>query len=119
MSRVTAPLGYPVHPDPYMADTLKQVRHALDSAEVQRRINGLSEERFLELLHGVLKTIHGSSVNRGYTRSVFYSCAVVFPPAASQSWSQVLGECLGLLSALDGSESPKFWNVASLVEAES
>ena len=108
---MTASVEYQVYPDPYMADMLKQFRHALDSVEVQTRINGLSEERFLELLHGVLGTIHGSSVNRSYTRSVFYSCAVVSPPVASQSWSRVLAGCLVLLSALDESESPRFWNV--------
>ena len=104
-------------PDPYMTDMLKQFRQALGTAEVQTRINGLSEEQFLELLHGVLKILHGSPLNRGYTRAVFYSCTIYLPPP-SPSWSQVLVRCLGLLSALEEHESPRFWSAAGLVESE-
>ena len=104
-------------PDPYLTDMLKQFRQALGTAEVRTRVNDLSEEQFLELLHRVLKTLHGSSLNRGYTRSVFYSCTVDLP-APSRGWSQVLVRCLGLLSALEEYESPRFWSVAGLVESE-
>src|SRR5262245_34372360 len=97
-------------PDPYMTDMLKQFRQALGTTEVRTRINGLSEAQFLELLHRVLKALHGSSLNRGYTRSVFYSCTVDLP-AASRGWSQVLVRCLGLLSALEEHEPPRFWSV--------
>jgi hypothetical protein len=114
---MTALSGYPSYPDPYMADTLKQFRQALSTADVRTRINGLSEEQFVDVLYGVLKTVHGSSLNRGYARSVFYSCTGDLPPAASGSWPHVLGRCLGLISALNESESPRFWKVAGLAES--
>src|SRR5262245_14417089 len=108
----------PSFPDSYTTDMLAQFGQALGTAEVRTRINGMSEAQFIELLHGVLKTLHGSSLNHGYTRSVFYSCTGDLPPATSPSWTRVLVRCLGLLSALEEHEASRFWSVADLVESE-
>src|SRR5262245_39362578 len=113
MTPAPDPLGNPSSPDPNIADMLKRFHQALGAAEAETRINGLSEEQFLDVLHRVLKAIHGSAINRGYTRSVFYSCTVDLPVGLDSSWSQVLVRCLGLLRALNGSESPRFWSVAT------
>jgi len=96
-----------------MTDMLKRFHQALGAAESQTRINGMSREQFLDFLHRALKAIHGSTLNRGYTRSVFYSCTVDLPAELGPSRSQVLARCLGLLSALNESESPRFWSVAT------
>ena len=72
----------------------------------------------LELLHRALEALHGYTVNRGYTRSVFYACTEGLPREAPPKWSQVLVRCLGLLGALNESQSPRFWSAAGLVESE-
>ena len=113
MTLAPAEHAYTSSPDPNMTDMLKRFHQALGATEVQKRIDGMSEEQFLDVLHRVLKSIHGSTLNHGYTRSVFYSCTVNIPAGLGSSWSQVLARCLGLLTALDESESPKFWSVAT------
>jgi hypothetical protein len=107
------PVVYPPYPDLHMTEMIKVFRQALETAEVEARIDGMSKVQVLEMLHRALVALHGSSVNRGYTRSVFYSCTDGLPPEAPPKWSQVLVGCLELLSALNESQPPRFWSAAA------
>ena len=107
------PVVYPPDPDLHTAEMIKVFRQALETAEVEARIDGMPKEQVLEVLHRALVALHGNTVNRGYTRSVFYSCADGLPREAPPKWSQVLVRCLGLLGVLTESQSPGFWSVAT------
>ena len=97
---------------------IKWSRQALESSEVQARINGMDEEQFLDFLYRALQALHGSSVNSGYTRSVFYSCTDDIPQGSRKNWCQVLLRSLKLLGALNGSHTPQFWHLTGLVASE-
>ena len=109
---------YPPHPDLPLAGMLKEVRQALESAEVQARISGMGEEQFLDFLHRTLKTLHGSTINPSYTRSIFYACTVDVAPGSRENWSQVLLGCRKLLSALNEDQPPHFWRLPGVVDSE-
>jgi hypothetical protein len=89
---------YPPHTDPYLAGMIKWFCQAPGSSEVQ--------------------ALHGSSVNPSYTRSILYSCTIDVAQRSSENWSQVLLGCCKLLSALNGSHTPRFWHLTGLVDSE-
>jgi hypothetical protein len=96
---MTSPAVYPSYPDAHTEEMVKRFRQALATAEVEARVDGMAEEQGLELLQRTLEAIHGSTVNRGYARSMLYACTDDRSPGTPRKWSRVLVGCLGLLSA--------------------